>query len=323
MYIAEQCRSQSGHEAHASVAGQKVKHLQCMEVWGGNQAADRGVVMPGIDAWIYSRPCMNGAAGGDVHYVSTCAGGLLVRLVVADIAGHGEPVAKTGEALRWLMQRFINRHKQSSLVRSMNQEFSAASDSGVFATALVMTFECMGNKLVLSNCGHPPPLWYQAKRGRWVVLEPGTRAPEQANSTGMPWGIEHDADYCEFHSELAVGDIVLCYTDSIAEAKGPDGEVLGTSGLLRMAEALGNVRPSQVIPRLLAEIEKNDPDYSSRDDVTCLAFRPNGLRRTAPIWDLALAPIRWALAAAGLKVGYAGWRRAAWDAPIGYTGSPR
>jgi serine phosphatase RsbU (regulator of sigma subunit) len=289
-----------------------IKHMQCMEVWGGNRPIDSGVIMPGVDAWVYSQPCENQAAGGDVHYVSTCCGGKVVRMVVADISGHGAGVAETGANLRVLVRRFINHQNQLSVVESLNREFTAASANGVFATAVVMTFESAGNRLVISNAGHPPPLWYQAKRRRWTLLQPKTAA----DAGGIPWGIVDESMYQQFQSPLNVGDIILCYTDSLAEAKGADGELLGTDGLLRIAGSIGNVNPSQLIPRLLSEIAKTDPAYATRDDVTCLAFHPNGLRPAVPIRDLLLAPIRLVLARTGIKFGYAGWKRELWDAPI-------
>src|SRR4051794_29566372 len=75
------------------VADDTTKFMQCMEVWGGNQLVDSGVIMPGLDAWVYSRPVNDDDGGGDVHYVSSCAAGMFVRLLVADVAGHGKPVA--------------------------------------------------------------------------------------------------------------------------------------------------------------------------------------------------------------------------------------
>ena len=288
------------------------KHLQCMEVWGGNHAVDSGVIMPGLDAWVYSRPCENQAAGGDVHYVSTCCGAKVVRMVIADISGHGAGVAETGAQLRLLMRRFINHENQRHVVRSLNREFTTASEEGVFATAIVMTFVSSGNRLVISNAGHLPPLWFQSKQRRWTLLQPRTAA----EAGGIPWGIEHESPYQEFRALLSVGDMILCYTDALAEAKGPDGEFLGTAGLLRILQRISNVIPSQLIPRLLAEIAAHDPEYASRDDVTCLAFRPNGLRPSVPIRDLLLAPIRLAIAATGTKLGYTGWKRQPWDAPL-------
>jgi phosphoserine phosphatase RsbU/P len=290
----------------------ETKHMQCMEVWGGNRPVDSGVIMPGVDAWVYSQPCENQPAGGDVHYVSTCAGGKVVRMVVADISGHGEGVAETGANLRLLMRRFINQPNQLKVVQSLNREFTAASADGVFATAVVMTFESAGNRLVVSNAGHPPPLWYQAKRRRWTLLQPETAA----EAGGIPWGIIDESTYQQFQTPLSVGDIIVCYTDSLAESRGADGAMLGTDGLLRMAGGIGKVSPSQLIPRLLDAVEKFDPSYAARDDVTCLAFRPNGLRPAVPIRDMLMAPIRWAMSGAGIKLGYAGWKRDAWDDPI-------
>ena len=71
------------------------RHMQCMEIWGGNQMVDNHVVMPGLDAWVYSRPYGQAAAGGDVHYVSSCATGRITRLLIADVSGHGSQVAQT------------------------------------------------------------------------------------------------------------------------------------------------------------------------------------------------------------------------------------
>ena len=36
--------------------------LHCMEIWGGNHAIEKAVAMPGLDAWVYSKP-FEGAAG--------------------------------------------------------------------------------------------------------------------------------------------------------------------------------------------------------------------------------------------------------------------
>ena len=249
-----------------------IEPMEWMEVWGGNRSVDSGVIMPGLDAWLFSQPCQNQAAGGDVHYVSASDGGQAVRMVVADIAGHGARVADAGARLRLLMRRHISHENQLKVVRSLNREFTASAN-GVFATAVVMTFDPSSNRLLVSNAGHPPPLWYQSSRQRWTLLEPKAAA----DAGGIPWGIEHESAYEEFHAPLEVGDIVLCYTDALTEAKDADGELLGSAGLLRVVEMIGKVKPSQLIPRLLMEISRYDAQYASRDDVTCLTIRANGL----------------------------------------------
>ena len=39
--------------------------MACMEVWGGNRAIDNGVVMPGLDAWVFSLPYRHEGIAGD------------------------------------------------------------------------------------------------------------------------------------------------------------------------------------------------------------------------------------------------------------------
>src|SRR5437899_7587334 len=127
------------------------KHMQCMEVWGGNAPVDNGVSMLGLDAWVYSRPYQSAEAGGDVYYVSSCATGRITRLLVADVSGHGEAVRETAIHLRSLMRRFVNYIDQSRFVRSMNEQFAAMSAGGSFATAVVTTFFAPTNYLTLCN----------------------------------------------------------------------------------------------------------------------------------------------------------------------------
>src|ERR1700754_1906930 len=97
--------------------------MTCMEVWGGSDAADAAVTLSGLDAWVYSRPYEQADAGGDVYYVSACATGRINRLLVADVAGHGEKVRDIAVQLRDLMRRYVNFLDQSKFVRTLNGQF--------------------------------------------------------------------------------------------------------------------------------------------------------------------------------------------------------
>jgi hypothetical protein len=93
-------RNEAVQQTDEGTAGEMV--LQCQEVWGGNLRVNRRVRLPGLSAWVYSQPCDYASVGGDVYYLSSCAGGQIVRLLVADVAGHGPAAADTSEALRGL-----------------------------------------------------------------------------------------------------------------------------------------------------------------------------------------------------------------------------
>jgi sigma-B regulation protein RsbU (phosphoserine phosphatase) len=275
--------------------------MTCMEVWGGNQHSDSGIVMPGLDAWIYAEPWQSADAGGDVHYVSSCASGQVVRMLVADVAGHGLSVAKTAADLRGLMRRYVNDHDQLRFVRSLNREFTKASADGIFATAVAMTFDSPTNNLLLCNAGHPPPLWYQSAKKQWTYLVASETGP-----ANVPWGIEESVDYEQFAVRLEVDDLVLCYTDSLIEARGADGELIGATGLLELIRNLENPAPATLLPRIIQGLDQRGEGAVKRDDVTCLLFRPNGLRPKIPYFDKLLAVPRVLGVWCGVQFGWIG-----------------
>jgi serine phosphatase RsbU (regulator of sigma subunit) len=272
-----------------NMTDQKVLH--CTEVWGGNLSVDNGVVMAGLDAWLFSQPSGGENSGGDVHYVSSCSAGVLTRMLVADVAGHGEKVSSTAARLRQLMRRYVNFHSQNNFVRAVNREFAQSTPAGRFATCVVMTYDAWANKLTVSNAGHPPPLVYHRGARTWSYIE----RPKQT-AVDIPFGIE-DGDYSEFSIPIHVDDLVMLYTDSLPEARDTKGQLLGTDGVLTMMRSLDVGNPSQLVPQILGKLGEISPNNLTNDDITILLFRPNGLRPRVPFGRMVTLPFRalWAI----------------------------
>jgi serine phosphatase RsbU (regulator of sigma subunit) len=246
-----------------------------MEVWGGSQLTAQAVEFGGLDAWVYSKPYGKAHAGGDVYYASSCATGRISRLLLADVAGHGNAVAATAADLRMLMRRFVNRLDQTEFVRLLNQQFSALPRTGAFATAIVTTFFEPSRRLTVCNAGHPRPLLYRAAQRQWDFL--GNNIPtRRAAPSNIPLGLFDAAEYEQFDVELESGDCLLGYTDALIESRVGDGEMLREDGVLDIVRALGDVPPDQLTEKLLAEIESRYPGGLAEDDVTVLVVRANG-----------------------------------------------
>jgi phosphoserine phosphatase RsbU/P len=264
------------------MSDQPAQHMQCMEVWGGSQLTARSVEFGGLDAWVYSKPYGQAHAGGDIYYASSCATGRISRLLLADVAGHGQTVANTAADLRALMRRFVNRLDQTEFVRLLNQQFSALPRTGAFATAIVTTFFEPSRRLTICNAGHPRPMLYRAAQRQWDFL--GSLAPGQRSApSNIPLGLFDAAEYEQFDIELEPGDCLLSYTDALIESRDADGEMLGEDGLLRITRLLGDVEPQKLIETLLGEIEARYPENLSEDDVTVLVARANGRRLRFPL----------------------------------------
>jgi phosphoserine phosphatase RsbU/P len=191
------------------------------------------------------------------------------------VSGHGNSVASVAADLRTLMRRFVNRLDQTEFVRLLNQEFTVQSAKGTFATAVIATFFAPTRRLNVSNAGHPRPLLYRAAQQQWNFMDDG-EASDQSGFRNIPLGIVDLTEYDEFEVELEPGDCLLSYTDALIESRDADGEMLGETGLLRIARLLGNVKPQELIRTLLKEIEERFPENLSEDDVTLFLVRANG-----------------------------------------------
>lgn len=268
--------------------------MQCMEVWGGNEPVENTVRLPGLDAWVYSRPYLSAEAGGDVYYASSCATGRIVRLLLADVSGHGAAVCDIAGLLRSLMRSHVNRLSQQSFVREMNRQFTGLSADGCFATAVVNTFFAPTNRLTLCNAGHPAPLLYRAKTAAWSLLKPVDKssAAPAGGIWNLPLGIEDTGDYAQFAVNLKIGDIILCYSDSLIEARDSDGKMLGEKGLLAVAQDHRGDEPTLLIAQLLKNLSDRHAGNLAEDDVTVLMFRANSNGERTPLRTKLLAPFR-------------------------------
>ena len=70
--------------------------LECKDLWGGIRNRDIEVSAGKVIGSIYSAPS-EGGLGGDIYYFGVCKGGIITRLAIADVTGHGEAVSEISQ----------------------------------------------------------------------------------------------------------------------------------------------------------------------------------------------------------------------------------
>jgi len=249
--------------------------LRCREVWGGNGPVFNKISAPGIDVTVSSIPAEQSAQGGDVYYLSGCGCGLITRLAIADVSGHGPPVADVANCLRLLMRKHVDVLDQTELAVLLNKEFGSLPDMNRFATALLAAYFPPTRQLVVCNIGHPPPLWYQSGPGQWRVLRHDITM-QAGSMKNVPLGLVDAAEYVQFTVGLAEGDMVLIYSDALIESRSASGAELGIDGLIQLANACTVRSPSDVGLRLLESLSEHRGGKPSRDDQTLLLLSHHG-----------------------------------------------
>ncbi|MEO1130126.1 MAG: PP2C family protein-serine/threonine phosphatase [Planctomycetota bacterium] len=256
--------------------------MRCMEIWGGNRAIDSAISTVGVDAYIYSMPHAGDERGGDVHYVSMCMAGCVARFAVADVSGHGASVDAFARTLRGLMRKHINTPDQSRFVQALNDEFTQQSEAGIFATALLTSYFAPERQLIVSNAGHPRPLWYRAQSNSWAVLTESSDGLLQEHAADLPLGVIEPTDYHQFAVQLHPGDRVLIYTDALTEARSPDGSLLGEAGLFDIVRLLDPSEPTAFLQSVRDALHSHRGGAEPDDDETLMLLASTGAEPRKP-----------------------------------------
>lgn len=250
------------------MSSQEQSGLACAEIWGGNERTTRTVELPGLDVWIYSNP-MEADAGGDLYYLSVCAHGVLSRIAMADVSGHGTAVEAPARTLHRLMREHINAWDQTEFVCELNLLFRGSASEGKYATAVVLGYRADTGELAFTNAGHLPPLWRRNDRS-WEVLE---ERSGQAGLSGLPVGLIATTGYRQTAVTLNVADTIVLYTDGITESTDSIGNELGIGSLRHWLESTPANSPAEMGQALLERLGAFRQDRRVDDETLMVIHR--------------------------------------------------
>ncbi|MFF5933384.1 PP2C family protein-serine/threonine phosphatase [Streptomyces sp. NPDC012508] len=216
---------------------------------------------------LYLAAAAEARIGGDFYEVVDTPYG--VRLLIGDVRGKGLPAVGAAAAIvNAFREAARGEPDMADVARRLdagstryNAAFPPEGPMERFATALLAEIPREGGRIAILNCGHPPPLLLN--HGELRILEPA--APSPPLSLAELIGDHYTIDTFDF----APSDLLLLYTDGIAEARSHDGEFFPLAAWMR--------RQPPTPPReLLATLHRDLLRYSRGrldDDIAALAVR--------------------------------------------------
>lgn len=244
-----------------------VHEMHCAEIWGGIKNQDVDTCSAGLRASLYSSSA-DGGKGGDVYYVSVCSYGLLTRIAIADVIGHGEAVSDVGHWLYEAVESKVDSLEGHEVLDSLNQ-YACQRGLEALSTAAVVGVYRSESIAYYAYAGHQPVMICRAGSGAWEEL---TLPPHDDTPTNLPLGVTRSTRYEQATLPVAPGDRLVLYTDGVIEAPNGRGQRFGKK---RLREALANASELP-LPELKAgvldAVRSHTGNGLTHDDVTFMAI---------------------------------------------------
>jgi hypothetical protein len=187
-----------------------------------------------------------------------------VVLAVADVAGKSIPAAMLMATFQASLKTLSTAQVAlPELAANMNRYACSNSQGGLrFTTAFLAEYDPVRRTVDYINAGHNNPILRRAG-GQIERLDVG----------GLPFGIMPDVKFDSATITLAPGDWLIIFTDGVVEAENAQQAEYGEGRLLAAIDAGKSVEPSEMLQRIMAEVDRFVGTTPQHDDVTCMLLK--------------------------------------------------
>ena len=200
-----------------------------------------------------------GLMAGDFYDVYQ-SGPNRLAAVIGDVSGHGIEPSITAFQVKYLLRVFLRQYRDpAQALEELNAQISAQTRPEEFVSLVVVVFDQDVGTLRYASAGHPPAwLWHEGE------VRP-------LRSTGAMLTLDPKASFSSREIPLDPGDLLLLYTDGLAEARSGQ-QLFGEDRIAQFVRRDPRISPDVLCKSLLAAAR----DFATApltDDVAILAIR--------------------------------------------------
>lgn len=209
-----------------------------------------------------SEPCYE--VGGDFFdflHVSENA----LWVIIADVSGKGISSALVMSTLQATLHALlVGVHSFEKMLEKLNgmvQEFTGGAH---YVTMFLALLDAESRRIHYINAGHNPPL----------ILR-GNGRVEQLAANGTVVGLLPRVQYTRSLAELGPDDVLVLYTDGLAEAEDPSGTPFDVHGIDRTVASLRpETSPEVILNKLMDDVNAYTAGAPASDDRTVIVISP-------------------------------------------------
>ena len=199
------------------------------------------------------------------YYDFLCMDHQRVALAIGDVAGKGISAALLMASIQSIMRTQLLETKgefcTSTAVALLNRQLYASTSPEKYATFCFGVYDERSRVLTYTNAGHLPPLLI--RNGECTPLE----------VTGTVVGAFPSIRYEQRELPLLPGDLLVAYTDGVAEPENEYGEEFGVERLTELLLRHQGEESDEMIARVMNAVTQWSGAGEQPDDMTLLLAR--------------------------------------------------
>jgi GAF domain-containing protein len=214
--------------------------------------------LEGFETGLVYSPSGQAAGGGDLFGLWRLPGGA-VALLVGDVSGKGIEVAAISAMVRFFVEaRTWDAADPADVMAQTNALLRRRLPGTTFVPIVMAVIDA--ETIRWCNAGHTPPVLLAAGGGE-----------RELTGTGLPLGVDEEAEYTTGQAPFEPGDVIFASTDGLTEAR-REGRQFGDERLGPLLAEHGRALDPDALVRLMhREAEAWAPRLD--DDVVILALR--------------------------------------------------
>jgi sigma-B regulation protein RsbU (phosphoserine phosphatase) len=226
--------------------------------WAARLAPDD---LPVIEGFMLGRVYEPGTGmmAGDFYDVYPTSPDRLA-VVIGDVAGHGIEPSITAFQVKYLLRNFLRQYRDpAQALEELNVVLSASGRPEDLVSVCSVVLDTAAGTLRYASAGHPPA---------WLWQDSELRA---LRATGPLLTLDPTAGFYSRELPLEPGDLLLLYTDGLAEARS-GGQLFGEERIAGIIRREPNQDPTMLC-KILMEAAADFAAEPLTDDVAILAVR--------------------------------------------------
>jgi phosphoserine phosphatase RsbU/P len=200
-----------------------------------------------------------GVMAGDFYDVFRVAPSRIAA-VIGDVTGRGIEASITAFQAKYLLRVFLRQYRDpAQALEELNRQMAAPERTEEFISLVVVVFDTDAGTLRFASAGHP---------AAWLQHD---REVKPLRSTGPLLMLDPNGHYHSREIPLNSGDLLLLYTDGLAEVRNGD-QMFGEERIANSLRRDPNVAAGVLCKNLL-EAARDFASETIGDDLAILAIR--------------------------------------------------